>query len=757
MKTKNLITTIFFALIFILQTNVAFGQTRVITGTIFNSATNAPIPDIRISVKGTNIYTKSDNKGEYSLSVPDTMQTITFSDFNAMNVTEIKIISSNNINVYLSQKDIFDLTLEELMNIEVESSTKSSITIQKAPSSIKVFKNSDFEKYGFYTLKDILTTVPGMQIQEYRAGHQLIWTRGVQQRYNNKVLLLIDGVPMRDGYYGNFTIDESLPLENIEQIEIISGPGSVLYGTNSFSSVISITTKTEGKSLSAKYGSFNSMASAGEFSYKGLYANVNYFQTDGFSPKYNSDGYEREHPQNADNINAFLKYKSKGLTLIGSYASYNYPYKYRSSNKDYSYNRNPIYGAAGYDFDFKEKGKLSIFTYYNYFGFYKDKTKYLGIGNDTIKEKLIESMNTALFGGNIDYFVKIKKHDLLIGTSYQQDMALKINAHTSYDIDDGNVSIDEEILTNPDINRNDIAFYIQDLWNITDKILLTTGLRYDILSDFENQFNYRIGLTGQTSSNIYGKILYGTAYRIPSYREYLDIVCFNDNLQPEHLNTFELQAGYVFGKGDISITYFNNIYTNFIQELLIDSVAENNSFREVDDEMAFNFKKRSTSGLELNAVLYPAKGLFMNIGASYLLSASENAGQIPVGLYPAYSEQGNVDIMFLSDYTINLTTSYKLFKNYQIGVNAIYFSDRKVPADYQADVPENVKNSTNAKGFYKIDLFARAKFFNKLDFDLRIQNLLNEDIYSPPYGNSTGYDAHWTGLTFNIGLRYKFN
>ena len=47
-------------------------------------------------------------------------------------------------------------------------------------------------------------------------------------------------------------------------------------------------------------------------------------------------------------------------------------------------------------------------------------------------------------------------------------MALKINAHTSYDIDDGNVSIDEEILTNPDINRNDIAFYIQDLWNITD-------------------------------------------------------------------------------------------------------------------------------------------------------------------------------------------------------------------------------------------------------------------------------------------------
>lgn len=259
MKNRTLLLILFVA-IFFSQINETFGQTRVITGKILSAVTNEAIPNLKISIKGTDIFTKSNTKGEYSLSVPDTMRTITFSDFNTMTVTEVKFISSNNINVYLSNKDILDLTLEQLMTVEVESSTKSSITIQKAPSSIKIFKNNDFEKYGFYTLKDILSTIPGMQVQEYRAGHQLIWTRGVQQRYNNKVLLLIDGVPMRDGYYGNFTIDESLPLENIEQIEIISGPGSVLYGTNSFSSVISITTKTEGKSVSAKYGSFNSLS-----------------------------------------------------------------------------------------------------------------------------------------------------------------------------------------------------------------------------------------------------------------------------------------------------------------------------------------------------------------------------------------------------------------------------------------------------------------------------------------------------------------
>jgi len=651
---------------------------------------------------------------------------------------------------------IYDLSFEELLQVKVESSTKSSITIQKAPSSIKVFKQSDFEKYGFYTLQDVLNYVPGIQIQEYRAGHQLIWIRGVQQRYNNKVLLLIDGVPMRDGYYGNFTIDESMPLENIDQIEIINGPGSVLYGTNSFSGVISITTKKRGKSISAKYGSFNSFACSGEFDFKGLYASVNYFQTDGFHPDYNSDGFIRNHPQNANNINTLLKYKNKSLTMVGSYSSYNYQDRYRTSESEYSYNRNPIYGAVGYDIDLKEKGKLNLFAYYNFFGFYKQKTKFLAIDNDTIKSETTEYMNTSLFGGNIDYFIDVKKHSLLLGTSYQQDMANDIRGHQTYDIKVGDVSVDKEILTVPNISRNDLAIYAQDLWSINSQLLLTAGLRYDLLSDYDNQFSYRVGLTGQSHSNFYGKILYGTAYRVPSYREYLDIVSYNNSLEPEYLNTFEVQAGYIFRKCSINLTYFNNIYTNFIQELVIDSVLQGSSFRQISDEMAFNFNKRSTSGFEMNAVFYPVKNLFVNVGGSYLLGAKEEAGRIPIGLYPAFEEKGTFDIAFLSNYSVNLVTLYSFLRNYQIGIKAIYQSNRQVPIDYQANVPVAVKNPENANGFFKIDLFARAKFFDNLDFDVRLQNVLNEKIYSPPYSYPTGYDLEWFGLTFNLGLRYKF-
>ena len=213
--------------------------------------------------------------------------------------------------------DVFDLSLEELLSYEVESATKSKTTVQKAPSVIRLFTKEDIANYGFVTLQDVLNTVPGMQIQEYRAGHQLVWTRGVQARYNNKVLLLIDGVPMRDSYYGNFLIDEMVPIESIEKIEVLNGPGSVLYGANSFSGVISITTKTEGRSVGIDYGSFNTYSTQAEYGNDNFYFNLNNFSTDGFQPEYMTDGKSRNVDQSGYGQFVLAKYKKRQLFSNG--------------------------------------------------------------------------------------------------------------------------------------------------------------------------------------------------------------------------------------------------------------------------------------------------------------------------------------------------------------------------------------------------------------------------------------------------------
>jgi outer membrane receptor for ferrienterochelin and colicin len=252
---------------------------------------------------------------------------------------------------------------------------------------------------------------------------------------------------------------------------------------------------------------------------------------------------------------------------------------------------------------------------------------------------------------------------------------------------------------------------------------------------------------------------------VPSYREYLNVDSYNDNLEPEHLSTFEAQAGKLFQigdkKGDVNITYFYNVYSNFIQELIVDSIVHNDgTVREVDDEMAFNLNKRSTSGMELNLSLYPAKGLFVNMGGSYLFKAEEETGSFPEGIYPAYTDNGTVDLTFLSDFTANVLVSYNFLKHFRVGTKMLYCSTRSVPDNYQEDILDDypeVYNPSNADGFVRLDLFARAKIANKLDFDFKVNNILNSRIYSPPYSSPTKYDIEWPGTTFSIGVRYRFN
>ena len=164
------------------------------------------------------------------------------------------------------------LSIEELLNVQVLSATKvKAMSTRRSPGVVRVFTRQDIERYGFVTLRDVLATVPGAQIQEYRIGHQAVWMRGIKERYNNKILWLIDGVPIRDSYYGHTNIDEVLPLHMVERIEILNGPGGVLYGSNAFSGVVSITTKREGRSMRFNSGSFQTVGGAVEFSAPGIY------------------------------------------------------------------------------------------------------------------------------------------------------------------------------------------------------------------------------------------------------------------------------------------------------------------------------------------------------------------------------------------------------------------------------------------------------------------------------------------------------
>ncbi|RAV98196.1 TonB-dependent receptor [Pseudochryseolinea flava] len=657
--------------------------------------------------------------------------------------------------------DIYALSLEELMSITVVSSTKTEMSIQKAPSVIRLFTKEDIKQNGFQTLREVLDQVPGFEIQEYRAGHQLTWVRGVQSRYNNKVLLLIDGVPMRDSYYGNFNIDEMIPVEIIERVEIINGPGSVLYGTNSFSGVVSVTTKRQGKSISVDGGTFNSYSANAQFDYKGLFANANVFKTDGFSPDLNSDGKVRSHDQTATNQSFLASYEYKGLQLIGSYTNYEYPYKYRDAKGEYNFKRTPVYGAASYSLDLSDNASLKFRGFYNHFGFEIDKTKYVDATSTAVKELATEYLNSTLYGADVEFYHKSAKNEIVGGISLLNDHANDIRSVVTEEAGTS-VNIEESMIANnkSSFTRSTVGLFLQDTYTLSKIFNLTTGIRYDILSNFDNQFNYRVGLTGSFTENWYGKLLYGTAYRIPAYREYLDAASYNDDLKPEHLKTLEVQFGYVSKKMDVNLTLYNNNYTDFISEVVVDSIQTPSEMRIIDDEVSFNFDSRSITGLELNAVLKPTSKLHFLVGLSYKLNATEKLGGFGLKDQTVYTSQeidfSKRDLLFMSSFTGNFAVTYNFGNRARINFSGQYFSDRKTPGDYQSDVPAQVQDKTNADGFVRLNFYGSVNIYKGLSANVNVYNLFDQKNYSGPFGGQTEYDAQWTGRVVRAGLAYNF-
>jgi outer membrane receptor protein involved in Fe transport len=140
-------------------------------------------------------------------------------------------------------EDFQDLLLNIANELDASSTTGATKQLQSslgAPAIIKVFTQKDIAK--FDSVYDLLGTVPGIVIDDTQFNRRAINIRSITNAlYVNKVLLMINGFKMNEGTAQHMAIDV-IPKEAIKRLEIIKGPGSVLYGSNAYAGVISITT-----------------------------------------------------------------------------------------------------------------------------------------------------------------------------------------------------------------------------------------------------------------------------------------------------------------------------------------------------------------------------------------------------------------------------------------------------------------------------------------------------------------------------------
>jgi iron complex outermembrane recepter protein len=142
------------------------------------------------------------------------------------------------------ETDLRTASLEDLMNIEVTSVSKKEEKLFQTAAAIYVITQEEIRRSGLTNLPELLRLVPGLSVARIDGNKWAISARGFNGRFANKLLVLIDGrtvySPETSGVYWEV---QDLPLETIERVEVIRGPGGTLWGANAVNGVINIITK----------------------------------------------------------------------------------------------------------------------------------------------------------------------------------------------------------------------------------------------------------------------------------------------------------------------------------------------------------------------------------------------------------------------------------------------------------------------------------------------------------------------------------
>lgn len=146
-----------------------------------------------------------------------------------------------------AQKDIFELSMEDLMDIEVTSVGKKSQNLSNSAAAIHVITNEDIKRSGATNIPDALRMVPGITVARIDSNKWAVSARGFAGRFANALLVLIDGrsvyTPTFSGVYWEVS---DVMLEDVDRIEVIRGPGATVWGANAVNGVINIITKHAG-------------------------------------------------------------------------------------------------------------------------------------------------------------------------------------------------------------------------------------------------------------------------------------------------------------------------------------------------------------------------------------------------------------------------------------------------------------------------------------------------------------------------------
>ena len=499
---------------------------------------------------------------------------------------------------------------------EVEIASLKPQPVQEAPGIVSVITAQQIKDMGARDLNDVLRMVPGFQLPVgiYYVSEYAV--RGLHQTYNTRALVMIDGVPLNGVYYGQSNLNWSdMTLNNVKRIEVIRGPGSAIYGTYAFLAVINIITNKpediDGVEFSVGGGSWNTKhhyllagKRMGDFSISGY---VDYRKSGGYDDYFiqqdlvnvlysyvpflpsvsKAPGYIKI-PLDSKRIDVRLSYKDIEFQFKAQDYERGFPFPAMSVTDDFYEADTSYIGQTLYKRIIGDKLSLVLKGNYYYHkwnihgwaypsGIFGPLLPAFGaqgfFTNGISGDMVIEERNIAI-QSQFDYLLS-EKNTLTFGIEYtnlkankpvilaNMDPITRLESNELKEIRGSEWGFMER-----DADRDVIAVFMQDSWQIANKLNVTAGLRVDHYSEFGSALNPRLSLVWKFREDTNLKLLYGHAFRAPNFDELYSVYVGqvgNVNLGPEKIRSFEIGFNHRFSPNILgSVNYFYNSLNDII-------------------------------------------------------------------------------------------------------------------------------------------------------------------------------------------------
>lgn len=552
--------------------------------------------------------------------------------------------------------DVNQLSLADLLDTQVDVASKKAQTRRETPGIVTVITRDDIVASGARDLLDVLVLVPGFSPGVDVEGVVDLGIRG-QWGHEGKILLLIDGQPMNELLYSTLQLPNHYPLETIERIEVIRGPGSAIYGGYAELAVINILTrKPEDRvAVATSYGqlghavghaSATLMFGASSTGVPGLTASgslmVGHADARGTYTDFSGQSYPMQGNAAQDPLFAQLQVAYHQLHVNAIFDNYS------MQTRD---GTGPVITTAAHQ---------------GFRGSYLDARYDVALADrvtltphfDLIRQSpwQIEDMRSPLYyrktvtrytGGVSASYDPTERINLLAGVETYSDRA---------QLDDPTlVGLQTQFGTRNEVGYDTIAGYAQALVN-HELANLTVGARYEHHSAVGGALVPRAALT-RVIGRFHAKLLASQAFRAPG----IENINLSTSLVPEKTTVFEGELGY-------QLTDYLAASVNAF-DITIKRPIVYDFDRATGMELYQNFARTGTRGVEADVRLKVPRG---HADLSYSFYSARGKNEVTAYAVPDHDAL----LLAFPAHKLALSGSVELYRNLSLAPSAVIYGER---------------------------------------------------------------------------------